>query len=138
MPSASTPSMRCATTRRRTFSPSCPPGSTSCRETVGRPLVLIAESDLNDPVVITPRAEGGFGLDAQWDDDVHHALHALLTGERQAYYVDFGSLAVLAKVLTSAFLHDGTFSTFRGRTHGKPVDRRAITGYRFVACPAES
>ena len=102
-------------------------------ETLGRPLLLIAESDLNDPVIITPRADGGFGLDAQWDDDVHHALHALLTGERQAYYVDFGSLSVLAKVLTSAFLHDGTFSTFRGRTHGKPVDRRSIRGYRFVA-----
>jgi maltooligosyltrehalose trehalohydrolase len=101
---------------------------------LGRPLVLIAESDLNDPVMITPRAEGGYGLDAQWDDDVHHALHALLTGERQAYYVDFGSLAVLAKVLTSAFLHDGTFSSFRGRVHGKPVDRRSIRGYRFVTC----
>jgi maltooligosyltrehalose trehalohydrolase len=103
-------------------------------ETLGRPLVLIAESDLNDAVMITPRAEGGYGLEAQWDDDVHHALHALLTGERQAYYVDFGSLAVLAKVLTSAFLHDGTFSTFRGRVHGKPVDRRSIRGYQFVAC----
>jgi maltooligosyltrehalose trehalohydrolase len=103
-------------------------------ETLGRPLVLIAESDLNDPVMITPRAEGGYGLGAQWDDDVHHALHALLTGERQAYYVDFGSLAVLAKVLTSAFLHDGTFSTFRGRTYGKPVDRHSIPGDRFVAC----
>jgi maltooligosyltrehalose trehalohydrolase len=101
---------------------------------LGRPLVLIAESDLNDPVMITPRAEDGYGLDAQWDDDVHHALHALLTGERQAYYVDFGSLAVLAKVLTSAFLHDGTFSTFRGRVHGKPVDRRSMRGYRFVVC----
>jgi maltooligosyltrehalose trehalohydrolase len=103
-------------------------------ETQGRPLVLIAESDLNDPVMITPRAAGGLGLDAQWDDDVHHALHALLTGERQAYYVDFGSLSVLAKVLTRAFWHDGTFSPFRGRTHGKPVDRRSIRGYQFVAC----
>src|ERR1019366_913698 len=103
-------------------------------ETLGRPLVLIAESDLNDTVLITPRAKGGYGLDAQWDDDVHHALHALLTGERQAYYADFGSLAVLAKVLTSAFLHDGTFSSFRDRVHGKPVDRRSIRGYQFVAC----
>ncbi len=65
---------------------------------------------------------------------MHHALHALLTGERQAYYVDFGPLSVLAKVLTSAFFHDGTFSTFRGRRHGKPVDRRVIRGYQFVAC----
>jgi maltooligosyltrehalose trehalohydrolase len=102
-------------------------------EELGRPLVLIGESDLNDPVMVTPRSEGGYGLDAQWDDDVHHALHALLTGERHAYYVDFGSLGVLAKVLTGAFLHDGTFSTFRGRVHGKPVDRHAVRGYRFVA-----
>jgi maltooligosyltrehalose trehalohydrolase len=101
---------------------------------LGRPLLLIAESDLNDPVMITPRGEGGYGLEAQWDDDVHHALHALLTGERQAYYVDFGSLAVLAKVFTRAFLHDGTYSTFRGRVHGKPIDRRAVQGYQFVAC----
>ena len=101
---------------------------------LGRPLSLIAESDLNDPVVITPRAAGGWGMTAQWDDDVHHALHALLTGERQGYYCDFGSLAVLAKTLTSAFLHDGTYSTFRGRVHGKPVDRANTPGRRFVVC----
>ena len=101
---------------------------------VGRQLTLIAESDLNDPVMITPRDEGGYGLDAQWDDDVHHALHALLTGERQGYYCDFGTLAVLAKTLTSAFLHDGTHSTFRGRVHGKPVDRARVPGDRFVVC----
>ena len=99
---------------------------------LGRPLTLIAESDLNDPVMITPRAQGGHGLDAQWDDDVHHALHALLTGERQGYYCDFGSLAVLAKVFTHAFLHDGTYSTFRGRVHGKPVDTATTPGWRFV------
>ena len=98
-----------------------------------RPLTLMAESDLNDPVLITPRANGGYGLDAQWDDDVHHALHALLSGERQGYYADFGSLAGLAKVLTSAFIHDGTYSSFRGRPHGKPVDRARTPGYRFVA-----
>jgi maltooligosyltrehalose trehalohydrolase len=101
---------------------------------LGRPLTLIAESDLNDPVMITPRAEGGYGLAAQWDDDVHHALHALLTGERQGYYGDFGSLPTLAKVFTSAFFHDGTYSTFRGRPHGKPVDRATTPGYRFVVC----
>jgi maltooligosyltrehalose trehalohydrolase len=100
---------------------------------LGRPLTLIAESDLNDPVMITPRSAGGYGLDAQWDDDVHHALHALLTGERQGYYADFGSLPVLAKVLTSAFWYDGTYSTFRGRVHGRPVDRAHTPGYRFVA-----
>ena len=73
-------------------------------------------------------------MHAQWDDDVHHALHALLTGERRAYYVDFGSLEALAKVLTSAFFHDGTFSTFRGHMHGRPVDRALTPGHRFVVC----
>jgi maltooligosyltrehalose trehalohydrolase len=100
---------------------------------VGRPLTLIAESDLNDPIMIANRP-AGYGLDAQWDDDVHHALHSLLTGEQQGYYCDFGSLEVLAKVLTSAFLHDGTYSTFRGRIHGKPVDRAHTPGWRFVVC----
>ena len=113
---------------------------------LGRPLVLIAESDLNDPVMVTGRSkgepdghggdsgQGGYGLDGQWDDDVHHALHAMLTGERQGYYADFGSLSALAKVLTRAFLHDGTYSSFRGRQHGKPVDTARTPGYRFVAC----
>ena len=102
-------------------------------ERLGRPLTLIAESDLNDPVMITPLSGGGYGMDAQWDDDIHHSLHALLTGERQGYYCDFGSLAVLAKVWTSAFLHDGGYSSFRGRRHGRPVDRLHTPGYRFVA-----
>jgi maltooligosyltrehalose trehalohydrolase len=100
---------------------------------LGRPLSLIAESDLNDPVMITPRP-AGYGMDAQWDDDIHHALHALLTGERQGYYCDFGSLGVFAKVWTSAFLHDGTYSAFRGRPHGRPVDQVHTPGYRFVGC----
>ncbi|PRZ41562.1 maltooligosyl trehalose hydrolase [Antricoccus suffuscus] len=99
---------------------------------VGRPLSLIAESDLNDPKLITPDDEGGFGLTGQWDDDVHHALHALLTGERRGYYADFGSLACLAKVSTRAFFHDGTYSSFRGRNHGFPVDRERTPGWRFV------
>jgi len=98
-----------------------------------RPLPLIAESDLNDPKLITPQTEGGYGLDAQWDDDVHHVLHAMLSGERHGYYSDFGSLPSLAKVLTRAFFHDGTYSSFRGRTHGKPVDRERTPGWRFVA-----
>ncbi len=99
-----------------------------------RPLPLIAESDLNDPMLITARDHDGYGLDAQWDDDVHHVLHAMLTGERHGYYVDFGSLPSLAKVLTRAFFHDGTYSTFRGRDHGKPVDREHAPGWRFVVC----
>jgi maltooligosyltrehalose trehalohydrolase len=100
---------------------------------VGRPLSLIAESDLNDPKLITPRDGGGYGLHAQWDDDVHHALHSLLTGERQGYYADFGSLECLETVLTGAFFHAGTWSSFRQRRHGRPVDRTRTPGYRFVA-----
>jgi maltooligosyltrehalose trehalohydrolase len=101
---------------------------------LGRPLTLIAESDLNDTRMITSRDAGGYGMTAQWDDDVHHALHAALSGERHGYYRDFGSMSVLAKVLTSAFLHDGTYSSFRRRTHGRPVDRVRVPGYRFVCC----
>jgi maltooligosyltrehalose trehalohydrolase len=97
-----------------------------------RPLTLIAETDQNDASMVAPLEAGGQGMNAQWDDDVHHAVHALLTGERRAYYVDFGSIAVLAKVLTSAFLHDGTFSTFRGHIHGRRVDRALTPGHRFV------
>ncbi|HEU5008906.1 MAG TPA: malto-oligosyltrehalose trehalohydrolase, partial [Jatrophihabitantaceae bacterium] len=101
---------------------------------LGRPLTLIAESDLNDPVMITSQEHGGYGLDAQWDDDVHHALHSALTGERQGYYCDFGPLSVLAKTLTRAFFHDGTYSTFRGKVWGRPVDRATTPGWRFVVC----
>jgi maltooligosyltrehalose trehalohydrolase len=96
-----------------------------------RPLTLIAESDLNDTIMVEPRPDG-YGLDGVWDDDVHHALHALLTGERQGYYCDFGSLGVLEKVFTHAYLHDGSYSGFRGHTHGKPVDRELVPGWRFV------
>jgi maltooligosyltrehalose trehalohydrolase len=85
-----------------------------------RPLFLIAESDLNDPKVIRPRAAGGYQLDGQWCDDIHHALWASLSGERQGYYCDFGSLPVLAKALAQGFVHDGDWSTFRGRAHGRP------------------
>jgi maltooligosyltrehalose trehalohydrolase len=99
---------------------------------VGRPLWLIAESDRNDPRTVTPRAAGGTGLDAQWADDVHHALHVLLTGEDTGYYADFAAPGTLEKVLTRVFLHDGTWSSFRRRHHGRPVDRRTTAGWRFV------
>jgi maltooligosyltrehalose trehalohydrolase len=86
-----------------------------------RHLVLIAESDLNQPAVVRPREAFGFGIDAQWSDDFHHALHTVLTGERTGYYADFGSLADLAKALKSVFVYDGTYSEFRKRIHGRPV-----------------
>ncbi|MFV0287404.1 MAG: malto-oligosyltrehalose trehalohydrolase [Demequina sp.] len=100
---------------------------------IGRPLSLVAESDLNDARMVTPTAEGGLGMTAQWNDDVHHALHAYLTGERHGYYVDFGSLETLDKVYREVFWHNGTHSPFRGKAWGAPVppetDRR-----RFVVC----
>ncbi|WP_030900976.1 malto-oligosyltrehalose trehalohydrolase [Streptomyces sp. NRRL F-5126] len=100
----------------------------------GRPLFLIAESDLCDPRTTTPRPLGGLGLHAQWNDDFHHALHTALTGESQGYYGDFARapLAALAKTLTRVFFHDGTYSTFRGRTHGRPVNRTRTPAHRFL------
>lgn len=98
---------------------------------LGRPLGLVAESDLNDVKMITPTAQGGLGMTAQWADDVHHAIHAWLTGERQGYYVDFGSTEALRKALTNGFFHDGSFSTFRGEPWGKPVPPET-DGNRFV------
>jgi len=98
----------------------------------GRSIVLIAETDLNNPRLITPREAGGYGLTGQWNDDFHHAVHAAVTGERQGYYADFGSLAGLAKTLTGAYFHDGTWSSFRGRSHGRPVDRTATPAHRFI------
>jgi maltooligosyltrehalose trehalohydrolase len=97
---------------------------------LGRHLVLVAESDLNDPRVVRPPAVGGHGFDAQWSDDFHHALHTALTGERGGYYADFGPLADLAKALESVFIYDGRFSPFRRRMHGRPAT--GLPGYRFL------
>lgn len=108
---------------------------------LGRPLDLVAESDLNDVAMVTATRDGGRGMTAQWDDDVHHALHVALTGERQGYYADFaggegrdeaGPLAVVAKVLTRGFLHDGSYSSFRARPWGAPVDRAALDARRLL------
>jgi maltooligosyltrehalose trehalohydrolase len=103
---------------------------------VGRPLSLIAESDLNDPRLITPRdtgSRGGYGITAQWDDDIHHAIHTAVSGERQGYYADFGSLATLAQTLRHGFFHAGTYSSFRRRRHGRPLDTRTIPATRLLA-----
>ncbi len=97
----------------------------------GRPLSLVAESDLNDPTLILPREAGGFGLTAQWSDDYHHALHVALTGETDGYYADFASLGALAKAATRGFFHDGGYSSFRGRNHGHPIDPTVPT-WRLV------
>ena len=103
----------------------------------GRTLWLVAESDRNDPGTVTPRGPGaavaGLGVHGQWVDDVHHAMHVALTGETQGYYLDFAEPAALAKVLRTPFFHDGTYSSFRGRRHGREVDPEALPGWRFVA-----
>ncbi len=97
-----------------------------------RPLVLIAESDLNDPRVVTPRCSGGLGIAAQWSDDFQHALFALLTGDQHTYYSDFGSLAQLAKALTEAYVYDGVYSRWRRRIHGRPA--KHLPAHSFVGC----
>jgi maltooligosyltrehalose trehalohydrolase len=99
---------------------------------LGRHFVLIAESDLNDSRVVRPEAVGGYGMDAQWNEDFHHALHAVLTGENQGYYQDFGTLAQLTRVLTRGFVYDGCYSVYRRRYHGRPAD--GLCGSQFVAC----
>ncbi|MEJ3404714.1 malto-oligosyltrehalose trehalohydrolase [Rathayibacter sp. YIM 133350] len=98
---------------------------------LNRPLTLIAESDLNDPTLITPREAGGYGIHAQWSDDYHHALHVAVSGEASGYYADFAPLGALAKVIEKGFFHDGTFSSFRERDHGHPISLRSPT-WRLV------
>lgn len=101
------------------------------RANLGRHLVLIAESDLNDPRVVRPWQMGGFGLDAQWSDDIHHALHTVLTGECEGYYADFGDLSDLGLAMTQPYVYAGQHSTFRQRRHGRlPL---GLTGHAFVA-----
>jgi maltooligosyltrehalose trehalohydrolase len=95
-----------------------------------RRIHLIAESALNDTRLIRSRELGGFGLDAQWNDDFHHALHALLTGERSGYYRDFGRLEHLAKAFCEGFVYSGQYSAFRMRRHGN--SSRDIPAQRFV------
>ncbi len=97
---------------------------------VCRPLFVIAESDLNDPRFVSPPQLGGYGMDACWADEWHHALHSVLTGERSGYYSDFGSLALLGKVIRQAWAYDGQFSEHRQRRHGRPPV--GLTGDRFV------
>jgi malto-oligosyltrehalose trehalohydrolase len=87
---------------------------------LNRSLVLIAESDMNNPRLVRDSAHGGYGLDAHWEDDFHHALHAFLTGEQDGYYADFGSLGDLAKAIRQAYVFDGQHSGFRKRAHGRP------------------
>ncbi|MDW5267759.1 MULTISPECIES: malto-oligosyltrehalose trehalohydrolase [Acidobacteriaceae] len=100
--------------------------------TLERKLVLIAESDLNDPKMVTPREAGGYGMDAQWSDDFHHALFTILNieVEGKGYYVDFGSFERLAKALTAVFVYDGVYSQYRRHTHGRPV--HGLSAHHFI------
>lgn len=86
---------------------------------LGRRRIVIAESDLNDPRIVRSREAGGYGLDAQWSDDFHHSLHALITGERWGYYRDYGRLSQVAYALERSYVFDGAFQSSRGRTHGR-------------------
>jgi maltooligosyltrehalose trehalohydrolase len=97
---------------------------------LGRPLTLIAESDLNDPIMITARDAGGYGIHAQWVDDWHHAAHVALTGETSGYYADFADPAALPKTWAGGFFHDGTLLVPR-RELGMPVPE-AVPSWRFV------
>ena len=101
-------------------------------DSLGRSLLLIAESDLNDPRIIRPPALGGYGMDAQWTDDFHHSLHALLTGEKTGYYADFGSISDLVKALEHAYVFDGRYSIFRDRHHGRSP--AGLPPQKFIVC----
>jgi len=101
------------------------------RETTGRFYVLIGECDLNDRRYLTAPAVGGYGLHGQWIDEFHHAVHALLTGEKLGYYEDFGSLSLLAKAYNHAYVYDGGYSPHRQKTFGSSAE--GLPGKKFVA-----
>ena len=128
---ASTPCTPLSIAPQFIFLSSSPAKLKRWKRSLARRLVLIAESDLNDPRVVTPREAGGFGIDAQWSDDFHHALFAvLIPAERQGYYADFGSLAQLAKAIEQTFVYDGIYSRYRRRIHGRPP--AGLSQHRFL------
>jgi maltooligosyltrehalose trehalohydrolase len=96
---------------------------------LGRRIYVIPESDLNDVRVIDPVERGGHGLDAQWNDDFHHCLHTLLTGERGGYYEDFGTMGHLEKALREGFVYSGEYSSFRKRRHGSSAEDRPVSQF---------
>ncbi len=100
--------------------------------TLGRKLILIAESDLNDPKIVRPREAGGYGMDSQWSDDFHHALFTLLYDKEpgRGYYDDFGSMEQLVKALKSAFVYTGEYSKYRKYSHGRPVSN--LSAHHFL------
>lgn len=96
------------------------------------PRTIIGESDQNDPRIVNDESVGGYGLSAQWLDDVHHCVHTLITGEQDRYYVDYGTVEVLADTLRHAFRFRNTFSQYRARTHGRPLDLGHVKPWQFV------
>ncbi len=104
----------------------------SLREVLGRHVYVIAESDLNDVRILNPPGIGGYGLDAQWSDDFHHALHALVTGETNTYYSDFGNVTHLAKAFSDGFVYSGEYSKYRKRKHGNSSKGRP--SHQFIVC----
>jgi maltooligosyltrehalose trehalohydrolase len=101
-------------------------------EQLGRRFLLIAESDLNDPRLVRPASRGGFGLDAQWADDFHHAIHRYFTGETDGYYSDFTGLADVATVVRDGYVYQGQYSPHRGRRHGRPPT--GVGAHQLIVC----
>ncbi|MEZ4404928.1 MAG: malto-oligosyltrehalose trehalohydrolase [Polyangiales bacterium] len=101
-------------------------------EALGREVLVVAESDANDPRLVQRKALGGMGLDGVWSDDFHHAVHALLTGERDGYYMDFGRASDLAEAWRHGAAYRGRRSSFRQRRHGR--DAPEVEGPRHVVC----
>ena len=133
MDCALTPCMRLSIARPFTFWSSSRAEVETLEAALARRLVLIAESDLNDPRIVTPREAGGLGIDAQWSDDFHHALFAVLNdNERQGYYADFGTLEQLAKALERTFVYDGIYSNYRRRVHGRPNPRAVAASLSWL------
>jgi maltooligosyltrehalose trehalohydrolase len=99
---------------------------------LGRRFVLIAESDLNDPRLVRSGSQGGYGLDAHWADDFHHAVHRFFTGEIDGYYADFQGLKDVAIALREGYVYQGQYSPHRGRRHGRPP--RGVAADQIVVC----
>ncbi|MEX3504414.1 malto-oligosyltrehalose trehalohydrolase [Corynebacterium sp. LK2510] len=99
----------------------------------GIPRTIIGETDQNDPRIINDESVGGYGLSAQWCDDIHHAIHTLVTGENQAYYIDYGTLPILADTLANGYRFRGDYSEYRRHTHGRPLDLDHVAAWRLIA-----
>jgi len=101
-----------------------------CARKLDREVSVIAESDRNDSRITREVEKGGWGVDGTWNDDIHHAVHVLLTGEQNGYYADFGGVGRLATGLREGFIYAGQYSAYRQRSHGNSA--RDLPGKRFV------